>query len=256
MRIDVLKEALTRPPNPSKPQRLQQLQREAELGNCRTSQLLRQIQQLASCTEKLRQSLGARALPSKIGRNQADRRECFVRNGCPQDRETSCLTHCGHPASNCHITLAEASSVPNLLDIRTDISHLASTVTALQSSGSLKNTAAWGRKERQLCWHHRKFCGTSRNTCATMRDIGKRTEPALKATVATSLEGSRPSVFFPIDCETDNHFLVDRCFGCVSTYVGGGGASGGVAVDGAGVAEADGEVAVGSVPCSITETPI
>ncbi|KAH8022619.1 hypothetical protein HPB51_000919 [Rhipicephalus microplus] len=47
-----------------------------------------------------------------------------------------------------------------------------------------------------------------------------------------------------------------RCFGCVSTYVGGGGASGGVAVDGAGVAEADGEVAVGSVPCSITETPI
>ncbi|KAL3229940.1 hypothetical protein MRX96_048504 [Rhipicephalus microplus] len=132
----LLKEALTRPPNPSKPQRLQQLQREAELGNCRTSQLLRQIQQLASCTEKLRQSLGARALPSKIGRNQADRRECFVRNGCPQDRETSCLTHCGHPASNCHITLAEASSVPNLLDIRTDISHLASTVTALQSSGS------------------------------------------------------------------------------------------------------------------------
>ncbi|KAH6947255.1 hypothetical protein HPB50_017783 [Hyalomma asiaticum] len=49
----VLKETLIRRLTPSEPQCLQQLLHEVQLGDCRPSQLLRHMQQLAGSTESL-----------------------------------------------------------------------------------------------------------------------------------------------------------------------------------------------------------
>lgn len=157
----VLKETLIRRLTPSEPERLQQLLRETELGDRRPSQLLRHMQQLAGCTasldSRLVQELFLQRLPATVRIGVTASGETDVSKIAEMaDRLMAVAT----PAVA--TVLAEASPSPALLEIRAEISRLADTVAALQSSGSQSTRRSATQQQRQLCWYHRKFGDTAR----------------------------------------------------------------------------------------------
>lgn len=159
-----LKETIIRRVTPSEPERLQELLREAELGDRRPSQLLRRMQQLtgstASVDRRLVRKLFLRRLPSNVrigitasGETDLPKMAEFADKLMAVATPTVASVH------------AEAPPPHALLEMREEVSRLADTVAALQSSGSqhTRQRATTQRPQQRKCWYHRKFGDAARN---------------------------------------------------------------------------------------------
>nr|XP_050028954.1 uncharacterized protein LOC126524713 [Dermacentor andersoni] len=150
-----LKETLIRRVTPTEPERLQQLLREAELGDRRPSQLLRHMQQLAgdaTCTDRLTAS-GETDLAK-----MAELADKLMAVAVP----TVASVHADAPSAN------------SLQEMREEISRLADTVAALHSSGNQRprQRTASQPQQRRVCWYHRKFGNAARNCVSPCENSG------------------------------------------------------------------------------------
>ncbi|KAL3184039.1 hypothetical protein MRX96_006346 [Rhipicephalus microplus] len=106
------------------------------------------------------------------------------------------------------IVAVKVSLSPALLEIWTEISHLADTIAASvkrkpkYSSACCKTTAAAMLAPPQFQSH-----GTE--VCAVTREIEKREDTALRVKATTGSKESRPSVFFVTDPEKGTRFFVN-----------------------------------------------
>ncbi|XP_065297941.1 uncharacterized protein [Dermacentor albipictus] len=145
---------------PTEPERLQQLLREAELGDRRPSQLLRHMQQLAgdatASDGRLVRELFLRSLPTS------------VRIGLTASGETD-LAKMAELADK-----LMAPSANSLQEMREELSRLADTVAALHSSGNQRprQRTASQPQQRRVCWYHRKFCNAARNCVSPCENSG------------------------------------------------------------------------------------
>ncbi|XP_070395576.1 uncharacterized protein [Dermacentor albipictus] len=167
---ETLKETSIRRVAPTEPERLQQLLREAELGDRRPRQLLRHMQQLAgdatASDGRLVRELFLQRLPAS------------VRIGLTASGETD-LAKMAELADKLMAvavpTVAsvyvDAPSANTLQEMREEISRLADTVAALHSSGNQRPRQRTASQPQQssVCWYHRKFGNAARN-CVSPRE--------------------------------------------------------------------------------------
>nr|XP_054920602.1 uncharacterized protein LOC129381617 [Dermacentor andersoni] len=158
-----LKETLIRRVTPTEPERLQQLLREAELGDRRSSQLLRHMQQLAgdatASDGRLVRELFLQGLPTS------------VRIGLTASGETD-LAKMAELADKLMAVAvptvasvhADAPSANSLQEMREEITRLADTMAALHSSGNQRprQRTASQPQQRRVCCHPSVFFLTDR----------------------------------------------------------------------------------------------
>ncbi|XP_077485401.1 uncharacterized protein LOC144095600 [Amblyomma americanum] len=167
-----LKETLIRRVTPTEPERLQQLLREAELGDRRPSHLLRHMQQLAGGTTasdgRLVRELFLQRLPTsvRIGLTASGERDLAKL----AELADKLMAVAVPTVTSVH---ADAPSADSLQEMREKISRLADAVAALHSSGN------------------------------------QRPRQPVRVTSAPALPDSHPSVFFLSDRERGARFLVD-----------------------------------------------
>ncbi|XP_072141285.1 uncharacterized protein [Dermacentor andersoni] len=168
-----LKETLIRRVTPTEPERLQQLLREAELGDRRSSQLLRHMQQLAgdatASDGRLVRELFLQGLPTS------------VRIGLTASGETD-LAKMAELADKLMAVAvptvasvhADAPSANSLQEMREEITRLADTMAALHSSGNQRprQRTASQPQQRRVCWYHRKFGNAARNCVSPCENSG------------------------------------------------------------------------------------
>ncbi|CAN7993850.1 unnamed protein product, partial [Ixodes hexagonus] len=161
-----LKRTLIRRVTPSEPQRLQQLLREADLGDRTPSQLLRQMQQLLGSTASGLDSLLLREI--FLQRLPTSVRMVVISTGEKDLLKLAELADALMAVATPSVAAvqAEPTQPDQLHEIRAEISRLASTVAALQASGSHapgRSATPRPQQTQKVCWYHRKYGNAARN---------------------------------------------------------------------------------------------
>lgn len=161
-----LKRTLIRRVSPSEPQRLQQLLREADLGDRTPSQLLRHMQQLLGSTAAGLDSLLLREiflqrLPSNV-------RMVLTSTG---EKDLSKLAERADAlmavaTPSVATVQAEPAQPDQLHELRAEISRLANTVAALRAGGAHppnRSAKPEPQQSQKVCWYHRRYGNAARN---------------------------------------------------------------------------------------------
>lgn len=163
---NTLKQTLIRRVTPSEPQRLQQLLREADLGDRTPSQLLRHMQQLLGSTavgldSLLLREIFLQRLPTSV-------RMVLTSTGEKDLSKMAEVADALMAVATPSVGAVQAEPPPpdQLQEIRMEISRLASTVAALQTSSSRppsQGSTTRSHQQHKVCWYHRKYGNAARN---------------------------------------------------------------------------------------------